>query len=116
MIKLELEMTYCLTVKGPLGATEGSPVGPPEYREMTSGRLNGKRINASIAMPGGDWMIVSSDRFGRPDVRTQLVTDDGELILLQSQGWSSGQNYSRRRPKGRAGPTGATNHADGDAL
>jgi hypothetical protein len=79
-------MTYHLTVKGPLGATEGSPTGSREYWEMASGRLTGARINASITMPGGDWMIVSSDRFGRPDVRTQFVTDDGALILLRYTG------------------------------
>jgi hypothetical protein len=103
MIKLELEMTYCLTVKGPLGATEGSFVGPREYWEMTSGRLTGKRINASIAMPGGDWMIVSSDRFGRPDVRMQLVTDDGELILLQYSGLVERTELFQKAAEGAGG-------------
>jgi hypothetical protein len=28
-------------------------------------------------MPGGDWHVVGSDRFGRPDVRVQFVTEDG---------------------------------------
>ena len=52
-------MTYCLTVKGPLGATEGSFVGPREYWEMTSEGSLASASYASIAMPGGDWMIVS---------------------------------------------------------
>jgi hypothetical protein len=53
---------------------------------MTEGNLAGERIKARIAMPGGDWMNVSADRFGRPDVRVQLVTDDGAVILLHYTG------------------------------
>jgi hypothetical protein len=86
MIGLEHEMTYRFTVTGPLAATKGSPIGEREYWQMTSGTLTGKRINARIAMPGGDWMVVSADRFGRPNVRVPLVTDDGALILLHYTG------------------------------
>ena len=37
-------------------------------------------------MPGGDWNVLGTDRFGRPDVRVQLVTNDGALILLRYAG------------------------------
>lgn len=37
-------------------------------------------------MPGGDWMSVGPDGFWRPDVRVQLVTDDGAVILLHYTG------------------------------
>jgi hypothetical protein len=86
MIELHHEMTYRLTVSGPLAVTDGSPLGAREYWEITSGTLTGKRINAKIAMPGGDWMLVSADRFGRPDVRVQFITDDGAVILLHYTG------------------------------
>jgi hypothetical protein len=86
MITLQHEMTYQLKVTGPLNATEGSPVGAREYWKMTEGTLTGERIKAKIAMPGGDWMVVSPDRFGRPDVRVQLVTDDGAVVLLHYTG------------------------------
>ena len=86
MMKLEPEMTYRFKVRGPLAATEGSPVGAREYWEMTEGTLTGDRIRARIAMPGGDWMVVSADRFGRPDVRVQFVTDDDATILLHYTG------------------------------
>ena len=86
MIALHHEMTYRLKVSGPLAATEGSPVGAREYWEMTEGELVGDRIKARIAMPGGDWMVVGEDRFGRPDVRVQLVTDDNAVILLHYTG------------------------------
>jgi Protein of unknown function (DUF3237) len=86
VIALEYEMTYHLKTKGPLPRTHGSPAGVREYWEMTSGTLVGPRINATIAMPGGDWFRAGDDGYGRPDVRVQLVTDDEELILLEYTG------------------------------
>jgi hypothetical protein len=83
MLALQPEMTYRFKVTGPLAATEGSPVGAREYWEMTEA---GDRIKAKVAMPGGDWMVVGTDRFGRPDVRVQFVTNDGEIILLHYTG------------------------------
>lgn len=62
---------------------------------MTEGTLRGDRIQATIAMPGGDWHIVGSDRFGRPDVRVQFVTGDGAPILLHYTGlveWTTAFN------------------------
>jgi Protein of unknown function (DUF3237) len=83
---LEYEMTYRLKVRGPLAATDGSPRGRREYWEMSEGTLRGPRIDAAIAMPGGDWFAVSDDRFGRPDVRVQLMTADRCLVLLHYTG------------------------------
>jgi Protein of unknown function (DUF3237) len=85
-MELEFEMTYRLKVKGPLPATDGSPRGPRQYWEMAEGTLTGERINAKIAMPGGDWMNVGADGFWRPDVRVQFVTDDDAVILLHYTG------------------------------
>ena len=53
---------------------------------MSEGTLTGSGVNASIAMPGGDWYSASPDGFGRPDVRVQLQTDDGALILMHYTG------------------------------
>ena len=86
MPELRHEITYRFRVRGPLAATEGAPGGTREYWEMTEGTLMGARINARIAMPGGDWMSLSADRFGRPDVRVQFVTDDGAVMLLHYAG------------------------------
>ena len=55
MAGLEFEMTYHLRVSGPMAATEGSPVGEHVYWEMSEGTLDGPRLKARIAMPGGDW-------------------------------------------------------------
>jgi len=86
MIGLEHVLTYHFKTRGPLGDTDGSPRGARQYWEMTEGTLEGEGLRAHLAMPGGDWMTVSSDRFARPDVRVQLETDDGALILLHYTG------------------------------
>lgn len=83
---LEPEMTYRLRVRGPLEATAGSPRGTRQYWEMSEGTLEGPRIRARIAMPGGDWYSAGDDGFGRPDVRVQFVTHDGAVILLHYTG------------------------------
>jgi hypothetical protein len=86
MIELEHVLTYRFSIRGPLGSTEGSPYGTRQYWEMTSGTLEGSGVSASIAMPGGDWYTASPDGFGRPDVRVQLRTADGALILMSYTG------------------------------
>jgi hypothetical protein len=87
VIGLERVLTYRFSIRGPLPArTEGSPRGTRQYWEMTRGSMSGSGVNATLAMPGGDWFLASDDGFGRPDVRVQLITDDGELILLHYTG------------------------------
>jgi hypothetical protein len=86
VLTLHPEVTYRFTTRGPLSPTTGSPLGERQYFEMTAGTLTGDRINARIAMPGGDWMWRSPDGFWRPDVRVQLVTDDNAVVLLPYRG------------------------------
>jgi hypothetical protein len=83
MIELEYEMTYAETIEGPLGPTTDSPLGERVCWQVTAATLNGPRINATLAMPGTDWIRLGADGIRRPDLRAQLVTDDGELILLR---------------------------------
>jgi hypothetical protein len=86
VIGLEHVLTYRFSIRGPLKSTEGSPHGTRQYWEMTEGTLSGSGLEAHIAMPGGDWYTESPDGFGRPDVRVQLATDDGALILMSYTG------------------------------
>jgi Protein of unknown function (DUF3237) len=85
MVALERAMTYRLQVRGPMPSTAGSPWGERQYWEMASGTLTGSRIDAQIAMPGGDWYW-QGDEYGRPDVRVQFLTDDGAVVLLRYEG------------------------------
>jgi uncharacterized protein DUF3237 len=86
MASLERVLTYRLTVKGPLTSTAGSPLGERQYWEMSDGTISGDGIDARMAMPGGDWMLVGSDGFWRPDVRVQFITSDGAVVLLHYTG------------------------------
>ncbi len=83
MIELEYEMTYAETIEGPLGPTRRSPVGERLCWLVAAATLRGPRIDASLAMPGVDWIRLGSDGIRRPDLRVQLTTDDGELILFR---------------------------------
>ena len=86
-MELVHEMTYRITgMRGPLAPTDGSPLGARQYFEMSSATLSGPRISATLALPGGDWMLRGGDGFWRPDVRVQFVTDDGAVVLLHYTG------------------------------
>ena len=66
MIELEYEMTYAENIGGPLGPTAGSPLGERLCWQVVSGRLRGPRIDASLAMPGMDWMRLGIDGVRSP--------------------------------------------------
>jgi Protein of unknown function (DUF3237) len=83
MIALEYEMTYAETIDGPLGPTSGSPLGERLCWQVTSATLRGPRIDATLAMPGIDWIRLGPDGIRRQDLRVQLLRDDGELILFR---------------------------------
>jgi hypothetical protein len=44
------------------------------------------RMRGPRASTDGDWNVVGTDRFGRPDVRVQSLTEDGAVILLLYSG------------------------------
>ena len=83
MIELEYEMTYAETIEGPLGPTTGSPLGERMCWQITTATLRGPRIDATLAMPGTDWIRLGSDGIRRQDLRAQLITADDELILFR---------------------------------
>jgi hypothetical protein len=83
MIELQYEMTYEETISGPVGSTKGSPLGERVCWTIETARLHGPRIEATLATPGVDLMRVGPDGIRRPDLQAQLITDDGELVLLR---------------------------------
>jgi len=86
MIGLTPEMIYRVTTTQPLTPTAGSPWGATQYWQVTEAELVGERINAKLAATGGDWMRVDPDGFWRPNVRTQFLTDDGDIVLMRYTG------------------------------
>lgn len=83
MIELEYEMTYEETIDGPIGPTTGAPMGERLSWQVSQATLDGPRIHASLAMAGIDWMRIGPDGIRRPDLRAQLMTDDGHPILFR---------------------------------
>lgn len=80
MIQLEYEMTFRERIEGPLGLTLGSP--QRACWAVADASLVGPSVKATLATPGADWVRVDPDGTRRQDHRTQLLTDDGSLILL----------------------------------
>jgi len=77
------EMSDAETIEGPIGPTSRSLFGERLCWLVAAATLHGPRINASLAMPGLDSIRLGNDGIRRPDLRGQLTTDDGELILLR---------------------------------
>jgi Protein of unknown function (DUF3237) len=82
-LALEYEMTYAETIAGPIGPTTGSALGERVCWQVVTASLRGPRIDATLAMPGTDWIRLGGDGIRRQDLRAQLLTDDGELILFR---------------------------------
>jgi Protein of unknown function (DUF3237) len=82
MIALEYEMTYTETIEGPLGPTAGSPVGERLCRQSQP-RRSGVRASSPPRRCRELTGSGRTDGIRRPDLRAQLITDDGELILFR---------------------------------
>ena len=82
-LAVEYEMTYSETIEGPIGPTTGSPLGERVCWQVVGATLRGPRVDATLAMPGTDWIRLGPDGIRRQDLRAQLLTDDGELILFR---------------------------------
>ena len=84
-MKLEHEFTYRTAVVGPHVIGDG-PFGTRHHYEMTDGDIEGPRLKAKSIGTGSDWMLIGADGFMRMDVRLQLVTDDGAVLLARYHG------------------------------
>jgi hypothetical protein len=81
MFELRYEMTFNERIEGPLGPTTGSP--ERLCWKIAEATLAGPRIEATLAMPGIDWIRLGSDGTRRQDQRAQFLTVDGALIVLR---------------------------------
>jgi hypothetical protein len=80
MLELSYEMTFRERIEGPLGPTTGSP--DRLCWQIAEATLAGPRIQATLAMPGIDWIRLGRDGIRRQDQRAQFLTEDGALVLL----------------------------------
>lgn len=81
-MELVPEMTYAETIEGPWGPTDGSPLGARLCWRVSTARLVGERIDATLATPGMDWMRLGPDGVRRQDLRVTLADADGEVIFF----------------------------------
>src|SRR2546430_8134041 len=81
-MRLVPEMTYRETIDGPWGPTRGAPLGVRLCWQVTTGRLRGNRIDASLVHPGMDWIRLGPDGVRRQDLRATLADADGEVIMM----------------------------------
>lgn len=72
-------------LKPPVAIGPG-PFGTRMYFEVTGGEVTGDRIAGTVLTGGGDWALIGPDGVARLDVRAQVQTHDGAVILLQYHG------------------------------
>ena len=78
------DFSHALIKDGPVGTRLVAPV--------VGGSFEGPNIRGTVVPPGGDWVYARPNRTMKLDVRIQLVTDDGEHILMQYQGIGTPQD------------------------
>jgi hypothetical protein len=76
---------YRVALKPPVFIGRG-PFGTRVFYEVVEGRAEGPRLNGDILTGGGDWAIVDDHRWTRLDVRGQVRTDDGAVLMLKYEG------------------------------
>lgn len=84
-----MELVHELTFQVARG--EAYPVGRGPFGQrvvaaVDGGWVTGERINGVIVGPGADWAVLGDDRFFQIDVRAQIRTDDGAVLLLTYTG------------------------------
>lgn len=120
-MRLVPEMTYRETIAGPWGPTIGSPLGARLCWQVSTARLVGDRIDATLLAPGMDWIRLGPDGVRRQDLRVTLGDEAGEVIMLsydnavirenstfldaleQGRATSFGDQYMRMVPRFDAG-------------
>ena len=66
-------------------------LGPTPYGErrvihIVGGRFQGPRLNGRIIPGGADWQLLRADGVADLSARYTLETDEGELVLVRSDG------------------------------
>ena len=62
------------------------PKGNRTVAGVTGGTVTGRKVNGTVVGPGGDWVYIAPDGMLTLDVRAQIKTDDGAVILISYAG------------------------------
>ncbi len=87
--KLDVEHLFTLALEvgdTSNGVIRNGPTGTRYIAPVTGGTFSGPRVSGTVVAPAGDWVHARPNRTVHLDVRLQLVTDDGEAILMTYQG------------------------------
>lgn len=105
-MELVHEFTFHATLSEtlPVGAV---PAGTRAVAVVSGGRAEGERIRGAVVGPGADWAIIGSDGWVHVDVRLQVRTDDGAVLLLTYTGSLELNDAARAALRG-----GSTNFGD----
>jgi len=117
MAQTQLDAEYLFSMTAELGDRSNAlirngPAGTRFIVPVTGGSFDGPRLKGTIVPPGGDWVHTRPNGSIHLDVRVQLVTDDGESILMTYNG--IGVPQEDRTTKIRSAPrfeTGAEGYA-----
>lgn len=82
---LEYELTFSVGL-GPQQVVGAGPFGLRIVVPVVGGTVSGARVKGEVVASGGDWLLIGNDGFGRVDVRSQFVTDDGATIYVTYDG------------------------------
>ena len=67
-------------------AVGAGPAGQRVVAAVADGSVKGDRINGAIVGPGADWAVLGADGYAQIDVRLQIKTDDGAVLLMTYTG------------------------------
>lgn len=84
-----MELVHEFTFRAELGgrhAVGRGPFGTRAVAAVSGGWATGERISGTVVGPGADWVVIGDDGFGQVDVRLQIETSDGAVLLLTYTG------------------------------
>ena len=85
VVELVYEFTFRAELGGRLLVGRG-PTGTRAVAAVSGGTAEGARISGTIVGPGADWVVLGDDGYGQIDVRLQIQTSDGAVLLLTYTG------------------------------
>jgi hypothetical protein len=85
IVELVHELTFQVS-RGEAYPVGAGPFGQRVVAAVGGGSVKGERINGEIVGPGADWAVLGGDGYFQIDVRAQIRTDDGAILLLTYTG------------------------------